>query len=204
MNIEHLKGIDVSEEQGDINWEIVKNENEIDFAIIRAGIGNESDTKFEKNYEDAKKFGIHIGIYWTAKALTQTEAKNEAEACKNIIKGKTFELPIYYIIDDEILNTVNEDATLQTFYENLNSSNTTNYLCGLGSSKIKEFCPKLIDKYQIWNINSNEDYKITEVDYNIWRYNEEGTITGINGTVSLDKSIINYAKITLENNYNGY
>ena len=206
LNVEHLKGIDVSEEQGDINWEIVKNENEIDFVIIRAGIGNERDTKFEKNYEDAKKFGIHIGIYWTAKAFTQMEAKNEAEACKNIIKGKTFELPIYYVIDDdEILNTINEDAILNSFYENLNSSNTTNYLCGLGSSKFRgNFMPNLIDKYQIWNINSNEEYKITEVDYNIWRYNEEGTIAGIDGKVALDKSIINYAKITSENNYNGY
>ena len=64
--------------------------------------------------------------------------------------------------------------------------------------------PNLIDKYQIWNINSNEEYKITEVDYNIWRYNEEGTIAGIDGKVALDKSIINYAKITSENNYNGY
>ena len=53
-------------------------------------------------------------------------------------------------------------------------------------------------------INSNEEYKITEVDYNIWRYNEEGTIAGIDGKVALDKSIINYAKITSENNYNGY
>ncbi len=43
-----LKGIDVSEHQGRINWEQVK--GNIDFAILRAGYGrNNIDKQFIRN-----------------------------------------------------------------------------------------------------------------------------------------------------------
>ena len=45
-SVSFLQGIDVSEEQGLIDWENVKNKNKIDFVIIRAGIGNEIDNQF--------------------------------------------------------------------------------------------------------------------------------------------------------------
>ena len=62
----------------------------------------------------------------------------------------------------------------------------------------------IVDKYEIWNTNYDEEPPVIDVDYNIWRYNKEGAIKGIEGKVSLVESIIDYTKITSENNYNGY
>ena len=46
-------GIDVSEYQGKIDFNQVKNSG-IDFVIIRGGYGNTTDSYFESNYINAK------------------------------------------------------------------------------------------------------------------------------------------------------
>ena len=52
-----IKGIDVSEHQGNIDWAKVK--GNVSFVILRAGYGdaitypNQIDRTFEKNYKDA-------------------------------------------------------------------------------------------------------------------------------------------------------
>ena len=74
QNVAILHGIDVSEEQREINWNKIKEEKSIDFVIIKAGAGNEIDTKFNYNYEGAKKASIPIGIYWYAKTNNSEEA----------------------------------------------------------------------------------------------------------------------------------
>lgn len=60
-------GIDVSEYQGNIDWDMVKNDN-IEFAILKfANIyDNENiyyDTKFERNYKNCRKLNIPLGLY---------------------------------------------------------------------------------------------------------------------------------------------
>ena len=62
-----IKGIDVSEFQGNINWDKVKADG-IKFAILKlANIydydTNYKDSKFDTNYKEAKKRGIKIGAY---------------------------------------------------------------------------------------------------------------------------------------------
>ena len=57
------QGIDVSEYQGDINWQVSKTSN-IDFAYARASEGIDiKDDKFKKNWEGIKDAGILRGAY---------------------------------------------------------------------------------------------------------------------------------------------
>ena len=209
LNTEILYGFDLSEEQGDIDWKKVKENNNIDFAIIRAGIGNETDTKFEKNYIGAKNNNIPIGLYWTSKAKDEFEASNEAEILKKSLEGKKFEFPIYYVIEDEDVSyySYSHNTILDSFCDNLNSLNTTKYSCGLRTTKFKienNFDGERLEDYKIWINENSEDYPDTKVDWTLWRYNSSGKINGIDGEVSLDKSFINYTKIIMENNLNGY
>ena len=209
LNTEILYGFDLSEEQGDIDWKKVKGNNNIDFVIIRAGIGNETDTKFEKNYIGAKNNNIPIGLYWTSKAKDEFEASNEAEILKKSLEGKKFEFPIYYVIEDEDLSyySYSHNTILDSFCDNLNSLNTTKYSCGLRTTKFKienNFDGERLEDYKIWINENSEDYPDTKVDWTLWRYNSSGKINGIDGEVSLDKSFINYTKIIMENNLNGY
>ena len=98
----NYKGIDVSQHQGNIDFGKVKAAG-YDFVIIRAGYGkyaSQKDPYFEQNYAGAKAAGLNVGAYWYSYADSTANAKLEAEACLQVIKGKTFEYPIYFDLEE--------------------------------------------------------------------------------------------------------
>ena len=203
LNSVILNGIDISEEQGEIDWIKVKDNNKIDFVIIRAGIGKVKDTKFEDNYKGAKNSGIPIGVYWTSSALNINNTMEEVELLKEAIQGKLFEFPIYYIIEEEsIFYNKNSYSIIRTFYDNLNSLDSIKYFCGIRttSSKFKRyFNNEILEDFQIWVNDYIEEYPVINVDWGLWKYSESGKIDGIEGSVSLDISILNYTNIIINN-----
>ena len=81
-----LKGIDVSEHNGVMNWTTVKNAG-MDFAIIRLGFGNKHlDGSFYDNFNGAKMAGLKVGVYYYSYAMTPEEAKAEAQYLLYILK----------------------------------------------------------------------------------------------------------------------
>ena len=98
-----MKGIDVSKHNGNVNWSHVKADG-VEFAIIRAGYGKEisqKDAQFENNYAGCKSNGVPVGAYWYSYATNEAEARQEAAVCLQVLKGKTFEFPIYYDIEEK-------------------------------------------------------------------------------------------------------
>lgn len=74
-----MKGIDVSEHNGAINWQdVVDDGNE--FVIIRLGWGNRHlDERFYDNFNGALDAGLKVGIYYYSEATDASEAAAEAE-----------------------------------------------------------------------------------------------------------------------------
>ena len=208
QNKANLNGIDISEANGKINWNQIKTDKSIDFAIIKAGQGTKVDSNFIENYNGAKAAGIPIGVYWYAKAINRAEAKAEAKACRDILKGKKFEFPIYYAIEDENIfdNFAQENLTIY-FCDGLNTEETK-YLCGLRSYPDrlrKYFKEEEIDDFERWAYDDNDEISSSnDKGVNLWKYSGNGNINGIGGNVYLDKTIINYPKIIKEKHLNGY
>ncbi len=99
----NVKCLDVSYAQGNIDFSKVKTAG-YDYVIIRAGYGNltsQKDSYFEHNYKNAKAAGLKVGAYWYSYATTYSDALKEADACLRCIKGKTFDLPVYYDVEEE-------------------------------------------------------------------------------------------------------
>ena len=95
------KGIDISRWQGDFNMDKAVAEG-FSFAIIKAGGGDDGmykDSRFEKNYENAKRLGIPVGAYWFSKALTVEQARAEADWFASCLTVKQFELPVYMDVE---------------------------------------------------------------------------------------------------------
>jgi GH25 family lysozyme M1 (1,4-beta-N-acetylmuramidase) len=53
---------DVSYYQGEINWDVLATHT--DYAILRAGQGIWEDPQFRRNFVEARKRNVKIGIYW--------------------------------------------------------------------------------------------------------------------------------------------
>ena len=70
-------GVDVSTHNGDIDWKTA--EQEIDFAIIRAGYSNTYDKKVTTNVKGCTSNNIPYGLYWFSYALSAEDAIKEAD-----------------------------------------------------------------------------------------------------------------------------
>lgn len=190
------KGIDVSSWQGNyINWEEVKKAG-YSFAIIRAGFGREcsqKDASFEVNYAGAKKAGLLVGAYWYSYAVSPEDAKKEAEACLATLSGKTFDLPIFYDIEEaSILSKSSKDVTAiaKNFCETIEKGG---YRAGIygGFDLFRKIDDAVEDKYPRWFAQW-----YTECQYEkpvaIWQYTESLTVPGISGNVDGNVSYIDF------------
>ena len=96
-------GIDVSVWQKGMDFAKVKNEG-VEFVIMRGMYGNAKDTEFETNYIKAKNVGLGVGVYQWGRAANVAQAREEAQLLvEHCLKGKVFEYPIYYDVEDTIL-----------------------------------------------------------------------------------------------------
>lgn len=96
-------GIDISVWQRGFNFTQAKAEG-VKFAILRGMYGNGKDTEFENHYKKAKAAGIGVGAYQWGRAVNEAQAREEAQLfVDNCLKGKQFEYPIYYDVEDSLL-----------------------------------------------------------------------------------------------------
>ena len=196
------KGIDVSKHNGNINW----NKVNVDFAILRAGYGNsvsQKDAKFEANYAGAKKAGIPIGAYWYSYAKTEADAKKEAEACLAILKGKQFEYPIYYDIEEKgSLAVANKIA--RVFCDILEKAG---YYVGIYCSTshlLTYFSDEIRRRYTIWVAQWRVSKPSYSGTYDIWQYSDSGRINGISGNVDMDYCYLDFPSIIKKVGLNGF
>lgn len=82
------QGIDVSGYQRNINFREVK-ESGINIVYIKSSEGsNYIDSRFERNYEQARANGLKIGFYHYVTARTEEQARRQAQFFVSVISGK--------------------------------------------------------------------------------------------------------------------
>ena len=206
-----LKGIDVSYHNGEIDFAKVK--TQVDFVIMRSGYGNKTDdskeVKFDIYYEDAKKNNISVGTYWYCYALTPEEALVEAQTFMKKVKGKKFEFPVYYDVEEpSVLETGSENIKnmINTFCGEIEKNN---YYCGVYGSlnRFKDLFPKEIyQKYAVWVAAWMDEKPVIDgTSWGIWQYTSDGSMDGVESErVDLDVAEVNYEPIIKFLGKNGY
>lgn len=204
-----VRGIDVSRWQGNINWNLVK-ESGISFAILKAGGSDEGiyiDPTFEKNYAGAKAAGIPVGAYYYVGPLCTSKEAGIADAKRflEIIKGKTFEYPVY--IDLESTNPPAKqgatDATI-AFCEYMENNG---YFVGIYASDVSGFCDRLdlnrLSAYSKWVARYGSKPQYVK-SYDMWQYSSTGRVSGIIGDVDMDYCYKDFSEIIKAAGLNGY
>lgn len=204
-----VKGIDVSKYQGDIDWQKVK-ESGVQFAILRAGYGREISQKdpcFEKNYAACKAAGLPVGAYWYSYAADTEGAGLEAKACLEVIRGKSFEYPIWFDQEYEpgILALTDQQRTdlVRTFCQALESAG---YYTGLYCSRDwlkNQLLADQLKAYDIWVAAYGKTPGAVPLPYGIWQYSSTGQVPGIQGPVDLDIAYKDYPAIIRRAGLNG-
>ena len=185
-----VKCLDVSTWQGSIDFNKVKSAG-YNYVIIRAGYGKEKsqkDNMFEINYKNAKAAGLKVGAYWFSYAMSPSTATAEADACLSCIKGKKFELPVYYDMEYQpAMSTSNSNYTKMAvnFCNKLKSngfksgvySSASVYDYLLNRTTLKN------NGISIWNA---EWYTKPSITCDVWQYSDNGRINGISTNVDLN------------------
>lgn len=200
------KGIDVSQWQGDINWGDVK----ADFAILRAGYGrvkSQIDTKFEQNYRNAKAVGMPLGAYWYSYAMSPDEAREEARVFLEIIKGKQFEYPVYFDVEENKALALGRDRVSDIIIAFLEEMEKAGCFAGLymSASHLTNLTTQYVkDRFAIWVAHYGVNKTTYTGQYGMWQYSSAGRVDGINGNVDMDECYVDYPKMIKESGKNGF
>ncbi|WP_236858941.1 glycoside hydrolase family 25 protein [Caproicibacterium lactatifermentans] len=98
-----MKGIDVSEHNGYVDWDTAKAAG-LQFAMIRCGYGgdieSQDDAQFERNVSECERLGIPWGTYLYSYALTTDNAKSELAHVLRLLEGKHPQFPVFIDMED--------------------------------------------------------------------------------------------------------
>lgn len=203
-----MYGCDLSTYQGAIDFAKLK--NKVEFAIIRAGYGRlacQKDNLFEYYYSGCKANGIHCGVYWYSYAMSEAEAKQEAQALLQVIKGKKFDMPIYYDVEESKqfnLGKSKVSAIVKAFLETVEAAG---YWVGLYSSTSalnSYITDEIKQRYAIWVAHWGVSAPTYSGSYGIWQYSDKGKLDGIIGNVDLDYCYIDYPEAIKTKGLNGF
>lgn len=198
-----IKGLDVSEFQGEVDWERVKAAG-YKFAMLRAGYGyNTIDKQFRRNASEYNRIGLPVGVYWFCYAFSPEKAVQEADGCIDIISEYRLDYPVCYDIEQASADYIEKQGV--------------SFTPALAKNVVKSFCDRIEAKgyYAMFYTNRNflDTYLGTELskryaywyaryadrfdgtDCGIWQYTSTGSVPGITGNVDLDLGYTNYPSV---------
>ena len=193
-----MKGIDISTYQQNVNYKKLK-EQGIEFAIIRLGYGkniSQKDRMFETHFEGLKNAGIKVGAYLYSYAYVKEGAKLEAENTLKILKGKQFDLPIFYDMEESKQALLGKEVLTEMANEWCRIVKNAGYKAGVYANL--NWFKNYLNPYEIasefnyiwlalWN---NDEKPNVEFPVAFWQYTSNGHLDGIKGRVDLDKCYV--------------
>ena len=198
-----IKGLDVSEFQGEVDWERVKAAG-YKFAMLRAGYGyNTIDKQFRRNASECNRIGLPVGAYWFCYAFSPEKAVQEADGCIDTVSEYRLDYPVCYDIEQASADYIEKQDV--------------SFTPALAKNVVKSFCDRIEAKgyYAMFYTNRNflDTYLGTELskryaywyaryadrfdgtDCGIWQYTSTGSVPGITGNVDLDLGYTDYPSV---------
>lgn len=185
------EGIDVSNWQGYINYEEVKNEG-IDIVYIKSSQGdNIIDSYFKINYNNAKANGLKVGFYHFLTARNEEEAIRQAEFFSSVISNTSPDCKLamdFEVFGDLTVTEVNNIS--RVFLERvkeITGKEVIIYSDTFNASNV--FREELAQNYPLWIAEYGVEVP-RETNWDTWegfQYTSRGNINGIRGYVDRDK-----------------
>ncbi len=201
-------GIDVSEENGDIDWTLVS-EDDIAFAMVCAGGrlspdeneesggGIADDEKMGENIEGASKAGLNVGVSYILGATSKDEAETEAAHLVGRLEPYqsrvTYPVAVWVNVPSETDRTAGQSRAewtdyVLTFCEKLEEAGYQPMIYGNLASFVMMLNMEDLEKYDKWIANTGASLYFP-YQFSMWQYSVNGTVPGITTEVGLDASL---------------
>lgn len=208
-----IKEIDVSANQGNINWKAVANYG-MGFAILRiTEKGNVIDPTFERNYKGCVDNKIPVGVYKYSYATSIEQIKTEANIVIKTLNKRKLDYPVFLDIEDKCQRNISKSVMMQMINAFRAIIVKAGYKFGIycGYSWYQNKLPDGAKKYDCWvaRYSSNDDGFLPErlripASTGIvgWQYSSKSTINGI--PTKVDRSVFykDYSKTSTNTSNN--
>lgn len=206
-----IKGIDVSANQGNINWKAVANYG-MGFAILRiTEKGNVIDPTFERNYKGCIDNKIPVGVYKYSYATSIGQIKTEANMVIKTLNKRKLDYPVFLDIEDKCQRNISKNIMMQMINAFRAIIVKAGYKFGIycGESWYNTYLPDGAKKYDCWIAHypdPDDGTMQTRVKPGTgigWQYSSKATIPGI--PTKVDRSIFykDYSSINNANKQEG-
>lgn len=154
-----MRGIDISKWNTNLDFKRLKAAG-VEFAMIRAGLGTQTDPMFQSHIKAAQAAGMQVGAYWFAYALNVSEAKKEADACLKAVKPYKLDLPAFYDFEYDTERYAEEKGV--------------SYTVASRTAIIKAFCDRIKSAGYDAGVYINPDYCLYKTNraqlkkYKLW------------------------------------
>lgn len=201
-------GVDISRQNGDVNFASVKAAG-VDYVMIRLGGRGYNtgqitlDENFKKNIEGAAAAGLDIGIYFYSQAISQEEAVEEVNfVIQNL---EPYRAQVRYPIAFDMEFVANDAARIDGLSKEDKTNIATSFLEGVKAAGYvpmiygdKEWLIKEIDlarlkDYDVW-LAQEEDLPDYPYQYTMWQYSTDGVLNGVTGEANLNICFVGYSQ----------
>ncbi len=185
-----VAGIDVSQYQGKINWEQVRNiENDfkIGFVFIRATAGTDKeDTQFKNNWKESKNNGMIRGAYHYYRPNENSlKQANNFIATVQLKKG---DLPPVLDIESmpkkQSLDSLK--VGLRRWLEKVHQHYKVKPIIYTGEKYYNDFLKEEFSTYSFWIANYNFFVEDLQDNWLFWQFTEKATVAGIKENVDVN------------------
>lgn len=181
------RGIDISEFQGEIDFEEVRRSG-IEAVYIRVGAGEYTDEYFAENYERAKAAGLKIGFYHYITARSVDEGRRQARFFASLAAGREPDMRL--AMDFEYFGSLSVsqiNAISEAYLDELTALTRREVVIYSDLSNARKiFSRALAEKYPLWAAQYGADEPSANGKWREWvgfQYTDEGRVGGIYGNV---------------------
>lgn len=181
------RGIDISEFQGEIDFEEVRRSG-IEAVYIRVGAGEYTDEYFAENYERAKAAGLKIGFYHYVTARSVEEGRRQARFFASLAAGREPDMRL--AMDFEYFGSLSVsqiNAISEAYLDELTALTKREAVIYSDLSNAWNiFSRALAEKYPLWAAQYGADEPSANGKWREWvgfQYTDEGRVGGIYGNV---------------------
>lgn len=205
----------VNGEYQPLDWESIKAQG-YDFVILKVGSDYSGKSKtFDMDYEGAKAAGLMVGAYYYAYSSTVLETRNDAQEVLEWIKGKQFEMPIYYDIEENSLAAnLSKDSLTELITVFIEELQANGYYSALYVNndwlQNKLNTETVLERFDIWYARypETENPVWNEEKYgkqlSMWQFSQEGIVEGFDTYVDLNYCYRDYPTLMKQWGLNGF
>ena len=200
-NYESLQGIDVSDHQGEIDWEAVADAG-YEFVFVRVGFrgygeGTLNEDSMAIEYmQGAEAAGLEVGAYFFSQALDEEEAAEEALFAVDVIKRSGVRMTLPLVYDPEFIegtegradNLSREQISANAHAFKEAAEKAMKCKTALYTNLYWEnnyFDNETLNDFEIWYADYEEAPQ-TPYHFTWWQYSETGSVPGIKGEMDLN------------------